>query len=110
MLNRVVFVADSCFNPAANRAYLQRGGGHYIVAERVRGGSNEARAALARAGRYHRVAGHLEVKEVRLGDGARSHRFCLCHHPEVAARDRRVRENLVVSLHKRIDGSDGRRQ
>jgi hypothetical protein len=106
MLNRVVWVADSGFNSAGNRAYLTRGGGHYIVAERVRGGGREAKAALARAGRYHQVAGNLEVKEVRLGDGARSPRFVVCHNPEVAARDRRVRDNLVSYLEKKIDGSD----
>jgi hypothetical protein len=106
MLNRVVWVADSGFNSGQNRAYLQRGAGHYIVAERVRGGSNEAKAALARAGRYHKIAGNLEVKEVRLGDGARSQRFCVCHNPEVAARDRRVRENLVRYLETKIEGSD----
>lgn len=106
MLNRVVWVCDSGFNSGENRAYLQRGGGHYIVAERVRGGSKEAKAALARAGRYHKVAGNLELKEVRLGSGARSQRFCVCHNPEVAARDRRVRENLVSYLEKRIEGSD----
>jgi hypothetical protein len=106
MLNRVVFVADSGFNSADNRAYLSRGGGHYIVAERVRGGSKEAKAALARAGRYHLVAGNLEVKEVRLGDGARAQRFVVCHNPEVAARDRRVRENLVAYLRHKIEGTD----
>jgi hypothetical protein len=106
MLNRVVFVADSGFNSTHNRAYLQHGGGHYIVAERVRGGSREAKAALSRAGRYHAVAGNLEVKDVTLGDGARSQRFCVCHNPEVAARDRRVRENLVRYLEQKIEGSD----
>ncbi|MGH9093122.1 MAG: IS1634 family transposase, partial [Acidimicrobiales bacterium] len=106
MLHRVVWVADSGFNSKENRAYLQGGGGHYILSERVRGGSKEAKAALARAGRYHRVAGNLEVKEVRLGDGARAQRFCVCHNPEVAARDRRVRQNLVSHLEVKIAGSD----
>ncbi len=106
MLHRVVWVADSGFNSKNNPAYLQRGGGHYIVAERVRGGSKEAKAALWRAGRYHQVAGNLEVKEVRLGDGARSPRFVVCHNPEVAARDRRVRDNLLRYLAEKIDGSD----
>jgi hypothetical protein len=55
-LHWVVRVADCGFNSAANRGYLQKGGGHHIVAERVRGGSAEARAALARAGRYHAAA------------------------------------------------------
>ena len=42
-LNRVVFVADSGFNSAANRTYLQSGGGHYVVAERVRGAQRRPR-------------------------------------------------------------------
>lgn len=105
-LHRVVWVADSGFNSAANRGYLQKGGGHYIVAERVRGGSAEARAALARAGRYHAVAGNLEVKQVRLGDGARSQRFVICHNPEVAARDQIVRGNLLAYLQDKIAGTD----
>jgi hypothetical protein len=78
MLNRVVWVADSGFNSGENRAYLRGGGGHYILAERVRGGSREAKAALSRAGRYHEVAGNLEVKEVRFRDGERAQRFELC--------------------------------
>ena len=105
-LNRVVWVADSGFNSVANRAYLQRGGGHYVLAERLRRGSREARAALARAGRYQRVAGNLEVKEVRLGAGARAERFVICHNPEAAARDREVRGNLVAYLESQIAGSD----
>jgi len=106
MLDRVLWVADSGFNSAANRANLQQGGGHYIVAERARGGSKEARAALSRAGRYHQVAGNLGVREVRLGDGARSQSFVVCHNPEVAERDRAVRVILVTYLGQKIAGSD----
>jgi len=105
-LNRVVWVADSGFNSVANRAYLQRGGGHYVLAERLRRGSLEARAALSRAARYRRLAGNLEVKEVRLGDGARAQRFVLCHNPEAAARDEQVRGNLIAYLEGQIAGSD----
>ena len=105
-LNRVVWVADSGFNSSANRAYLQRGGGHYVLAERLRSGSKEARAALSRAGRYQKVAGNLAVKEVRLGDGARGQRFVVCHNPEAAARDAQVRANLVAYLESQIAGSD----
>ena len=57
MLNRVVWVADRGFNSVANRAYLQRGGGHYVVAEKLRNASREAKEALARPGRYHRATG-----------------------------------------------------
>ena len=105
-LNRVVWVADSGFNSSANRAYLQRGGGHYVLAERLRSGSKEARAALARAGRYRQVAGNLAVKEVRLGEGARGQRFVVCHNPEAAERDRQVRGSLSAYLESQITGSD----
>ena len=35
-LRRMVWVADRGFASAANRAYLTRGGGHYIHAEKLR--------------------------------------------------------------------------
>jgi len=106
MLNRVVWVADRGFNSVANRAYLQRGGGHYVVAEKLRNASGEAKEALARPGRYHVAAGNLKVKEARVGDGARSQRFVVCHNPEAAGRDRTVRANLVTYLASQIEGSD----
>ncbi|MPY95873.1 MAG: IS1634 family transposase, partial [Acidimicrobiia bacterium] len=68
-LSRVVWVADRGFASAENRRYLQRAGGHYIMGEKLRGGSVEARAALSRQGRYHSVAGNLRVKEVVIDDG-----------------------------------------
>ena len=107
MLNRILWVTDSGFNSAANRVYLQRGGDHYIVCEKLRSASTEAKVALARPGRYHLVEGNLQVKEVRVGDGARAQRFCVCVNPEAARRDEIVRANLVVYLEKRIAGSDG---
>ncbi len=106
MLHRVVFVCDSGFNSADNRAYLAGAGSHYVMAERLRSASREVKSALSRAGRYHSVDGNLEVKEVRVGEGARMSRFVVCHNPEVAARDGAVRENLVAYLERRIEGSD----
>jgi hypothetical protein len=106
MLNRVIWVADSGFNSAANRAYLERGGGSWIVAEKLRRTNHEAAGALARAGRYKTVAGNLRVKEVRVGEGARSQRFVVCHDPETAKRDAQVRANLVSYLERRIAHSD----
>lgn len=47
----MVWVADRGFASAANRAYLTRGGGHYIHAEKLRHTNTEAAAALARPGR-----------------------------------------------------------
>ena len=56
-LRRLVWVADRGFASAANRAYLARGGGHYIHAEKLRGTNAEAAAALARQGRYRASPG-----------------------------------------------------
>ena len=108
-LRRLVWVADRGFASAANRAYLSRGGGHYIHAGKLRGTNAEAAAALARQGRYHQVAGNLRVKEVWVpakDAGERAERFAVCHNPEQAERDRAVRERLIAHLADLIDGSD----
>jgi hypothetical protein len=105
-LGRVVWVADRGFSSAENRRYLQRAGGHYIVGEKLRGDSAEAKAALSRQGRYHRVAGNLAVKEVVIDDGVMRDRFVICRNPEEAERDAAVRENLLATLAEAIDGSD----
>lgn len=111
-LHRLVWVADRGFASAANRAYLTRGGGHYIHAEKLRHTNAEAAAALARPGRYHDVADNLRVKEVRVSpgggdtDGARAERFVICHNPDAAARDATVRERLIEHLSGLIEGSD----
>ncbi|MCY7374118.1 MAG: IS1634 family transposase, partial [Spirochaetaceae bacterium] len=115
-LHRMVWVADRGFASAANRAYLTRGGGHYIHAEKLRNTNtnSEAAAALARPGRYRTVAGNLRVKEVTVApggvgdgdDGARAQRFVVCHNPEQAERDAAVRTQLVAHLESLIAGSD----
>jgi hypothetical protein len=111
-LRRLVWVADAGFASAANRAYLTRGGGHYIHAEKLRHTNAEATAALARPGRYHTVAGNLRVKEVWVSpgggghDGARAERFVVCHNPDAAERDEAVRERLIEHLSGLIEGSD----
>jgi len=114
-LRRMVWVADRGFASAANRAYLTKGGGHYIHAEKLRHTNSEAAAALARPGRYRTVAGNLRVKEVAVapggksdGDhGARAQRFVVCHNPEQAERDAAVRERLLAHLQELMAGSDG---
>jgi len=114
-LHRMVWVADRGFASAANRAYLTRGGGHYIHAEKLRNTNSEAAAALGRPGRYRTVAGNLRVKEVAVapggkddGDGgARAQRFVVCHNPEQADRDEAVRGRLVAHLQQLMAGSDG---
>ncbi len=105
-LSRVVWVADRGFQSAENRRYLQRAGGHYIIGEKLRGESKEAKLALARQGRYHTVAGNLEIKEVRVDDGTMRDRFVICHNPEQAERDRAIREQLIAQLEQEIADSD----
>jgi len=108
-LRRLVWVADRGFASAANRAYLARGGGHYIHAEKLRSTNSEAAAALARQGRYHTVAGNLRVKQAWVpprAEGVRAERFVICHNPEQAERDRLVRGRLIAHLEGLIGGSD----
>jgi hypothetical protein len=102
-LARVVWVADRGFASAENRRFLRRGAHHYIIGERLRSGSAEARAALARAGRYQAVAEGLRVKEVRIAEGER---FVICYNPEGAARDAAVRARLLARLTEMIAASD----
>lgn len=103
-LGRIVWVADRGFTSEQNRRYLQRAGGGYILGEKLRSGSAEAAAALARPGRYHEVSENLRVKEVRLGDG--SDRFVIAHNPDAATRDAAIRTDLVGRLSEMIAGTD----
>jgi hypothetical protein len=101
-LGRVVWVADRGFSSRANRSYLTQDEDHYIIGEKLRGDSKEARLALSRPGRYHQVAENLQVKEVVIaGD-----RFVICHNPEEETRDNAVRERLLQQLDEAILGSD----
>ncbi len=102
-LSRIVWVADRGFASEENRRTLRRGDEHYILGEKLRSGSAEAKAALARAGRYQPVAGNLRVKEVRIGSGER---FVVCHNPEAAERDAAVRARLLARLAEMIAASD----
>ena len=106
-LARVVWVADRGFTSKANRAYLQRAGGHYILGEKLRSGSREATAALSRPGRYQHVTDNLQVKEVHLpAEVGADDRFIICYNPEAAQRDQAVRERLLAQLAQLIEGSD----
>jgi hypothetical protein len=105
-LGRVVWVADRGFQSAENRRYLQRAGGHYVIGEKLRGNSKEAKTALSRQGRYHEVAGNLRVKEVSVDDGVMRDRFVVCHNPDEALRDQAVRQALIDQITTMITGSD----
>jgi Transposase DDE domain len=102
-LGKVIWVADRGFTSAANRRHLAAGGDGYILGEKLRSGSHEATAALARPGRYQDVSANLRVKEVKVSE---HERFVVCHNPDAADRDATVRANLVDRLEAMITGSD----
>ena len=54
-LARIVWVADRGFASKGNRRYLRAGDHHYIIREKLRPGSAEAKTALSRQGRYQEV-------------------------------------------------------
>jgi len=102
-LSKVVWVADRGFSSAENRRYLRKGGGSYIIGEKLRSGSAEAAAALSRQGRYKDIAQNLKVKEVRI---AEDERFVICFNPEAAERDAALRAKMIARLEDAIAGSD----
>jgi transposase len=102
-LSKVIWVADRGFTSAENRRYLRKGGGSYIIGEKLRSGSADAAAALSRQGRYKDVAGNLKVKEVRISD---DERFVICFNPEAAERDAAVRAKMIARLEEVISESD----
>jgi hypothetical protein len=103
-LARVVWVADRGFSSAENRRYLQRAGGHYIIGEKLRSGSDEVNTVLSRQGRYATVADNMQVKEVKLDDA--TDRFVICFNPEQAERDKHVRQQLLDRLSATIAEAD----
>ena len=94
-LARVMWGADRGFSSTQNRRELRRGGGHYIIGEKLRSGSAEATAALSRPGRYQHVRDNLQVKDVKI---AADERFVICYNPEQADRDAALREVMTDKL------------
>jgi Transposase DDE domain len=97
-LGRCVWVVDRGFSSDENLRYLTRGGGHWIAGERMRDGSPDAQAALARPGRYQTVRDNLRVKDVRVGEGDNARRFVVCHNPAEGERDQAERDAQIVRL------------
>jgi hypothetical protein len=102
-LGRVVTVVDRGFSSDENLRYLTRAGGPWIAGERMRDGSPDAQAALARQGRYQTVRDNLRVKEVRVGAGDAAKRFIICHNPAEADRERTGREDTVRRLEAELE-------
>ena len=97
----LVWVTDSGFNSATNRAYLQRGGDHYIVCEKLR---SRARTRRARSHAQAATTSSSTTSRSRRSASGRcalASASCLCN-PEAKSRDEIVRKNLVAYLEKRI--------
>ena len=105
-LNRTVWVVDAGFTSKDNRKVLTAGGTGFIIAERLRGAQHEVVEARSRQGRFSTVDEHLQVKDIRVGEGVDAQRFVMVRNLDTAARDAAVREKLVALLQDRIDGSD----
>ena len=102
-LGRCVWVVDRGFSSDENLRYLTRGGGHWIAGERMRDGSPDAQAALARPGRYQTVRDNLRVKDVSLGEGDNTRRFVVCHNPAEAERDKAERDAQLARLEAELE-------
>jgi hypothetical protein len=103
-LSKVIWAADRGFTSEADRRALMRGGGGYIIGEKLRSGTPEVKAALSRQGRYKEVRDNLQVKEVRLGDDG--DRFIICYDPDQAGRDAAIRARLAAQLEDLIKDTD----
>lgn len=93
-LNRVIWVMDRGMTSEENKKYLQRGGGDYILGEKLRG-PKASEEALSRGGRYKEVAENLQVKEVFVGQGAARKRYVISYNPEEAAKDQAARKQIL---------------
>ena len=102
-LSRVIWVADRGFTSQKNRRALMRGGGGYIIGEKLRSGSAEVKAAISRQGRYATVKDNMQVKEVSIGT---DDRFVLCYNPAQSERDAAIRARLVAQLEDVIKDTD----
>jgi hypothetical protein len=102
-LSRVVWVVDRGFAGEQQRHDFQRGGGHVIVGEKLRGTEQANHEALKRAGRFRTVRDNLEVKEVVVGEGSAERHFVVVRNPEQAERDRAIRGRLLGRLEEAIE-------
>jgi hypothetical protein len=103
-LARIIWVGDRGFTSKQNRRHLMRGGGAYILGEKLRSAQPEVRAALARQGRYQVIAHNLHVKEVNVE--AAGDRMVICFNPDQADRDAAIRTRLSTQLAELIEGTD----
>jgi transposase len=110
-IGSVSIVADRGMISAETLAEVERLKWQYILGVRMRS-SNEAKAVVARAGRYAEVhpksddrndPSPLKVKEVWVED---ARRFVVCVNEDQATKDRHDREAVVASLRDALSHGD----
>jgi transposase len=102
-LGRCVWVMDRGMTSEENRVVLQKGGGHYILGEKLRDHQAVHEEALSKPGRYQKVKDNLEVKEIVVGEGERRRRFVLVFNPEQAEKDKAAREKTLKRIEETIE-------
>jgi hypothetical protein len=101
-IRRVVVVADRGMISKDTIALLE---GHkeapfdFILGCKMRRQKEVTEDVLSRAGRYHKVADNLEVKEVVVGD----HRYVVCKNPLEAKKDAAAREAILAKLEQSLE-------
>ena len=70
----------------------------YILGCRMRRQKEVTEEVLARAGRYHKVAKNLDVKEVWVED----RRYVVCRNPQVATKDAASRASILEKLEVKL--------
>jgi transposase len=110
-IGSVCIVADRGMISAATLAEVEKREWKYILGVRMRS-STEAKAVVARAGRYAEVhpksddrddPSPLKVKEVWVGD---ARRYVVCVNEDQATKDRHDREAVVASLRDALGKGD----
>ena len=110
-IDSVCIVADRGMISAATLAELEKRKWTYILGVRMRS-SNEAKAVVARAGRYAEVhpksddpddPSPLQVKQVWVED---ARRYVVCLNVDQAKKDRLDREAVIASLTKALKNGD----
>jgi hypothetical protein len=97
-VSRMILCCDRGMVSEENLQALRDAGMPYLVATKLRR-NKAAQAVLCQPGRYHVVAGNLEVKEVTLPDVL--DRYIVCRNPAAVETDRQEREAIVATLEAR---------
>ena len=102
-LNRVIWVMDRGFSSEESCIKLQRGGGHYIMGEKMRSGKPDIDTILSKRGPYTPIREDLSAKEVIVGDGERRRRYAVVVNQKEAVKDRATREKHLRTLEDKLN-------